>query len=124
MRGSETVLVVEDEKAVRELTKRVLSSAGYTALVAANGGEALLECERSGGRIALVLTDVVMPLMSGKDLATRLATICPALKVLYMSGYTDNAIVHHGVLEPGTEFIEKPFAAAELLRKVRAVLDS
>jgi CheY-like chemotaxis protein len=123
LRGNETVLVVEDEHAVRELTKRMLASAGYKVLVAANGGEALLQCERTGGGVALVLTDVVMPQMSGKDLVDRLAALCPQLKVLYMSGYTDDTIVHHGVLEPSTDFIAKPFSATELLRKVRGVLD-
>jgi nitrogen-specific signal transduction histidine kinase/CheY-like chemotaxis protein len=123
LRGNETVLVVEDEKAVRELTKRMLASAGYNVLVAANGGEALLQCEQTGRNVALVLTDVVMPQMSGKDLAGRLATLCPELKVLYMSGYTDDTIVHHGVLEPSTDFIAKPFTATNLLKKVRGVLD-
>jgi len=121
--GSETVLIVEDEEAVRRLADRILRSAGYKVLTAAGGGEALLLCEKHDGAIDLLLTDVVMPQMSGRELAERLAKTSPKLKVLYMSGYTDNAIVHHGVLDPGTRFIGKPFAAAELTRKVREVLD-
>ncbi|MBM4319695.1 MAG: response regulator, partial [Deltaproteobacteria bacterium] len=121
--GSETVLVVEDEDAVRRLAERILRSAGYEVLSAASGGDALVLCEKHGGGVDLLLTDVVMPQMSGRELAERLSKLCPRLKVLYMSGYTDNAIVHHGVLDPGTRFLGKPFAAAELTRKVREVLD-
>ena len=121
--GDETVLVVEDEVAVRRAAERILSRAGYQVLAAANGGEALLLCERHDGTIDLLLTDVVMPQMSGRELAERLAEIRPGLRTLYMSGYTDNAIVHHGVLDPGTRFISKPFSVADLTRKVREVLD-
>jgi CheY-like chemotaxis protein len=121
--GTETVLVVEDEDAVRKLAERMLKKAGYRVLDAANGGEALLLCEKRGGEIDLLLTDVVMPQMSGRELAERLAELCPKLRTLYMSGYTDNAILHHGVLDPGTRFISKPFSAADLTRKVREVLD-
>jgi len=123
VRGYETVLVVEDEGGVRKLAERILKAAGYQVLTAANGGEALLLCEQRQGDIHLLLTDVVMPQMSGKQLAERLAVIRPELKVLYMSGYTDDAIVHHGVLEPGTWFIGKPFSAVDLTSKVREVLD-
>ncbi len=123
LRGSETVLVVEDEAPVRELTRRILSAAGYRVVTAASGGDALLECERRGNDVDLLLTDVVMPRMSGKQLANRLAVVAPDLKVLYMSGYTDNAIVHHGVLDEGTHFIAKPFNTPDLLEKVRMVLD-
>ena len=123
LRGSETVLVVEDEPAVRELTRRILESAGYRPIVAANGSEALLECEGHEAKVRLLLTDVVMPKMSGKELAERLEKLSPGLRVLYMSGYTDNAIVHHGMLDAGTHFIAKPFDAASLLKKVRQVLD-
>jgi signal transduction histidine kinase/response regulator of citrate/malate metabolism len=124
LRGDETVLIVEDERSVRDLARRMLAQAGYEVLSAANGGEALLECERCAGAVQLVITDVVMPRMSGRELADRLGRICPGLKVLFMSGYTDNAIVHHGVLDEGTHFIAKPFSAQDLLRKVRAVLES
>jgi signal transduction histidine kinase/FixJ family two-component response regulator len=123
-RGTETVLVVEDEQAVRELVKRILASAGYTVLTAATGSEALLVCESYPNIIHLVLTDVVMPQMGGKALAVRLATMRPGIKILYMSGYTDDAIVHHGTLDPGTQFIGKPFNAADLTKKVREVLDT
>jgi CheY-like chemotaxis protein len=121
--GTETILVVEDEDAVRNLAKRILERAGYTVLTAANGGEALVICGRQQGSVGLVLTDVVMPGMNGKDLVDRLASLYPNLRVLYMSGYTDDAIVHRGVLAPGTHFIGKPFNAADLTRMVREVLD-
>ncbi len=121
--GSERLLIVEDEDAVRRLAERILQGAGYEVLIAANGADALRLCENHSGAIDLLLTDVVMPQMGGRDLAERLATQCPQLKVLFMSGYTDNAIVHHGVLDPDTRFIGKPFTAAELTRKVREVLD-
>ncbi|MGI5861049.1 MAG: PAS domain-containing protein [Myxococcales bacterium] len=122
--GTETVLVVEDESAVRKLVERILRLAGYRVLSGANGGEALLLCEKHGDKIDLLLTDVVMPQMSGRELAERLALLSPQLKVLYMSGYTNHAIVHHGVLEPGTRFIGKPFSAPELTYKVREALDA
>jgi PAS domain S-box-containing protein len=121
--GAETILVVEDEDAVRNLAKRILELAGYTVLTAANGGEALGICGKQQGSVSLVLTDVVMPGMNGKELTDRLAGLCPNLRVLYMSGYTDDAIVHRGVLAPGTHFIGKPFNAADLTRMVRKVLD-
>jgi PAS domain S-box-containing protein len=121
--GSETILVVEDEEPLRRLTRRLLETAGYTVLSAADGEEALLTSERHVGDIDLLLTDVVMPRMNGRLLAERLAKTRPALKILYMSGYTDDAILHHGVLDSGTQFLAKPFSEAELTRKVRAVLD-
>jgi PAS domain S-box-containing protein len=121
--GSETILVVEDEDAVRRAAERILRNAGYRVLGAANAPEALLLCERFGAHIDLLLTDVVMPQMSGRELADRLREERPSLTVLYTSGYTDDAIVRHGVLEAGTNFIGKPFAAAALAQKVRDVLD-
>ena len=121
--GSETILVVEDEEPLRRLTRRLLETAGYTVLSAADGEEALLTCERHMGDIALLLTDVVMPRMNGRLLAERLTKTRPALKVLYMSGYTDDTTLRHGVLDAGTQFLAKPFSEAELTRKVRAVLD-
>ncbi|MFH2009177.1 MAG: PAS domain S-box protein [bacterium] len=124
LRGTETILVVEDEEAVRNMTLRILAAAGYKVIGAASGSEALLHFDRHDGDIHLVLTDVVMPRMSGRELASRLAVACPGLRVLYMSGYTDDAIVHHGVLDEGTHFIGKPFTIQGLLEKVRAVLDS
>ena len=121
--GDETILVVEDEEAVMNLAKRILGAAGYTVLTAASGGEALATCARHSGEIHLVLTDVVMPGMSGRVFAERLAKARPGVKVLYMSGYTDKAIAHHGTLDPGTKFIGKPFNSTDLTRKVREVLD-
>jgi PAS domain S-box-containing protein len=125
-RGTETVLLVEDETQVRELARQLLETEGYTVLESVNGEEALAICERSQVNINLLLTDVVMPQMSGRELAERLMPTHPQLRVLYMSGYTDDAIVHHGLLKDSndpTEFIQKPFTPDALARKVRAVLD-
>ena len=122
-RGNETVLVVEDEETVRKLATRILKKPGYRVLEASEGGEALLLCEEFKEPIHLILTDVVMPGMSGRDLAESLKKFQPKLRVLYMSGYTDNAIVHHGVLEKGMNYIQKPFTVEGLARKVREVLD-
>jgi len=122
--GDETILVVEDEAAIRDIAKRILELAGYTVLTAASASAALLACESNASEIHLLLTDVVMPQMGGRVLAERLAVLRPGMKVLYMSGYTDDAIAHHGTLAPGTHFIAKPFSAADLTAKVRAVLES
>lgn len=119
----ETILVVEDEGVVCSVVKRILSGAGYTVLSASNGSEALLVCEKHKEPVHLVLTDVIMPKMSGPELVERLRAFQPELKVLYMSGYTDNAIAQYRVLERGTPFIAKPFNAKDLKRKVRKVLD-
>jgi signal transduction histidine kinase/ActR/RegA family two-component response regulator len=123
-RGSETVLLVEDEPSVRDLANRLLKQQGYRVLEAANGEEALrLAQETAGERIHLLLTDVVLPQMSGKELADQLKTFRPDLKVLYTSGYTDFAVVHHGVLNSGTHFLQKPFSLKTLSQKVREALD-
>ena len=124
LRGSETILVVEDEEQVRTLVSSVLRRQGYRVVPAAHPGEALLLGEQHPGVIDLLLTDVVMPQMNGPELAKRLIAIRPALKVLCMSGYTDEAIVRHGVLESGAAFIQKPLTPVSLTRKVREVLDA
>ncbi|MDO9123155.1 MAG: ATP-binding protein, partial [Deltaproteobacteria bacterium] len=121
--GGETILVVEDEEKVRQVTVQILTKNGYTVLEASHGDEAKQICEQHGGPIHLIVTDVVLPGMNGRELAESLASRYPGAKVLYMSGYTDNAIVHHGVLEKGLHFLQKPFNLEGLLRKVREVLD-
>ncbi len=121
--GTETVLLVEDATDVRLLARRILAASGYHVIDAANGGEALLLAERHEGPIDLLLTDVVMPHMSGKELADRLRASRPSIEVLYMSGYTDNAIAHHGIVDPGVSLVQKPFSRADLQRAVRIALD-
>jgi len=120
--GGEHILVVEDEESLRKLLKAMLSRSGYKVTLAANGGEALLLVEEKGLKPDLVITDVVMPGMSGRELVDRLQRKQPDLMALYMSGYTDNAIIHHGALDPGTPFIQKPFTIHDIAEKVRAVL--
>ncbi len=122
--GSETILLVEDEEAVRSLAARILQEHGYKVLESTSVEEALQIGARQEEPINLLLTDVVMPGMSGRNVAEHLGFFRPEMKVLYMSGYTDNAIVHHGVLDAGMAFLEKPFAPEALVRKVREVLDS
>jgi len=121
--GSGTVLIVEDDDGLRKLAGTVLKQRGYKILEAENGEDALRVSEEYDGQIDLLLTDVVMPKMSGKETAERLQPHYPQMKVIYMSGYTDDAIVHHGVLTPGLNFLEKPFTLEDLARKVREVLD-
>jgi len=120
--GAQTVLVVEDEEGVRELTRRLLSRQGYTVLLAADAVEATRLYEDHPG-IDLLLTDVVMPGTNGPDLVLKLTERRPGLKVIYMSGYTDEAIVHHGVLDAGIAFLHKPFTSEMLGLKIREVLD-
>jgi PAS domain S-box-containing protein len=122
-RGTETILLVEDEPVVRALSRTVLEDGGYIVLEASNGEEALRVCEQYAGPLHLVVTDVVMPKLGGRALVEKIAERFPDAYVLYMSGYTDEAIVHHGVLDSGTNFLEKPFTPDALLRKVREVLD-
>jgi len=122
-RGSETVLVVEDEEKVRKLTIEILRKEGYKVLDASQGDEALAISEKQKGPIHLFLVDVVMPGISGTELAKHLISLHPETRILYMSGYTDNVIVHHGVLEKGVNYIQKPFTIDELTRKVREVLN-
>jgi CheY-like chemotaxis protein len=121
--GWETVLLVEDEDAVRALAREVLRRHGYIVLEARHGVDALRVAERHTDDIHLMVTDVVMPHMSGRDLAERLSTTRPTMKVLFMSGYTDHAVMHRD-LTPGSAFIQKPFTPEALARKVRTVLDA
>ncbi|MFN2290143.1 MAG: response regulator [Anaerolineae bacterium] len=123
-RGTETLLLVEDDSLVRVMTRDILLGLGYQVLTAGDGVEAIQVAEAYQGPIHLLLTDVVMPRLSGKELADRLRSNRPELRVLYTSGYTDNAIVHHGVLAEGTHFLSKPFELESLARKVRDVLDA
>ena len=124
LEGTETVLLVEDEDAVRSLIRTSLQSKGYTVLEARLSSDALGILQEPGRQIDLVLTDVVLPGMSGPELAQSLRAIHPELKLLYMSGYTDDTLLRHGVLDPGNHFIQKPFRPDELVRKVREVIDA
>ncbi|MEK6609595.1 MAG: response regulator, partial [Gemmatimonadota bacterium] len=123
LRGTEVVLVAEDEDAVRAVARRALQQRGYTVLEASGGPAALRVAAGHEGAIGLLLTDVVMPGMSGKELADALTTQRPNTRVLFMSGYTDDAIVREGMLEPGLAFLPKPFTAERLAEMVREVLD-
>jgi len=122
--GTETLLVVEDEPAVRMLVLESLRAKGYRVLEASNGAEAISIAAQNQQSIHLLITDLAMPEIGGRALARGLAASYPEMKVLYMSGYTDNAIVHHGVLEPGTAFLQKPFTPKVLAQRVREVLNS
>jgi len=122
-RGDETVLLVEDEPEVRDLAREILEGSGYTVLQACDAQDAVFMAERHTGPIDLLLTDVIMPRESGRALVERLRPLRPEMQVLYMSGYTNEAIVRHGVLDPDTQFIQKPFSPAGLGHKVRAAID-
>ncbi len=122
--GSETVLLVEDEAAVRQFARRALEASGYVVLVAPDGAEALTLADRHEGPIDVLLTDVVMPGIAGPELARRLTERRPTLRVLFCSGYTDDATVLEGVREAGTAFLQKPFAPEDLIRKLREVLSA
>jgi CheY-like chemotaxis protein len=122
LRGRETVLVVEDEDAVREFAARALRQYGYNVLVAGRAQEALLIAAEHPGSIDLVLTDVIMPRTSGPGLMTKLHELRPGARVIFMSGFTENALGHHGVLESSHPFLQKPFSPATLARKIRETL--
>jgi PAS domain S-box-containing protein len=121
--GTETLLLVEDEAAVRSSARRLLERQGYTVLEARHGGDALRIVEESGRQIDLVVTDLVMPEMGGKELAERLRAHRPGLKVLFMSGYTEKVIAAGGIMPPNTGFVEKPFTVEQLMRRLREILD-
>jgi CheY-like chemotaxis protein len=122
--GAETILLAEDEPAVRSLIRKILQRSGYVVLEACHGTEAIQVAEQHASVIDLLVTDVVMPLISGPQLAQQLALLRPAMKVLYISGYMDNTISCHGLLDAGAIFLQKPFTPDELVRKVRAVLEA
>jgi CheY-like chemotaxis protein len=121
--GHETVLLVEDDELVRDLARQILEDSGYEVVLATNGEEGLRLCKEFEGRIDLMITDVVMPEMNGRELAEHVAVLRPETKVLYMSGYTDDAIVRHGILDENMAFIQKPFLPDSLALKAREVLD-
>jgi CheY-like chemotaxis protein len=122
--GTETILLVEDDRAVRNLVERVLNSRGYQVLSAGHGGDALQLARERNGDIDLVLTDIVMPAMSGRELVDALRSTRPQVRVLYMSGYTDDEIVRRGLHDPHMSFIQKPFTAEKLALQVRKILDA
>jgi len=122
-RGSETILLVEDEEQVRAITRSILARNGYQVLEAKGPVDAVTLCERFAGTIHLLLTDLVMPKMSGRELAEKLSPQRRGMRVLFMSGYTHDTVVHHGVLEASIAFLQKPLTPESLTRKVREVLD-
>lgn len=121
--GDETILLVEDNEEVRKVTAQILKMQGYKVLEVSNEGDAFSICDQHGGPIHLMITDVVMPEMDGPELAKRLSSLYPEMKVIYMSGYVVDVISHHGILKERVNYIQKPFTVNELARKVREVLD-
>ena len=123
-RGTETVLVVEDDEGVRRVLLKMLQQAGYRVLGASDGEEAIEMCRAGDATLHVLITDVVMPRMGGRELAARLRQVTPDMKVLFVSGYADSVVLHHGVLEADTHFLQKPFTVEQLGRKVREVLEA
>lgn len=122
-RGTETVLLVEDEDQVKEIIRNVLIGYGYNVIDSSGGDEAFEKAENYKGQIHILITDIMMPDINGKELAEKIIAIRPELKVLFMSGYTDSSIVQNGVLESGISFINKPFDIPDFLKKLREILD-
>jgi CheY-like chemotaxis protein len=121
--GMETILLVEDEPSILRMTRMMLERKGYTVLTAASPSEAVEKAKNHSGSIDLLMTDVVMPEMNGRDLAEEINSLYPGIRLLFMSGYTSNVIAHHGILDEGVAFIQKPFSMADMAEKVRKVLD-
>jgi hypothetical protein len=122
--GNETVLLVEDEAALREFLREVLEASGYSTLVASDGAEALQIADAHAGPIAITVTDVIMPGMTGPQIVELVTQARPEMKVLYISGYSDESVVRHGLIGPGRAFLSKPFGPEALLRKLRESLDA
>ncbi len=123
LQGSETILLVEDEEMVRQFTKTLLENNGYTVIGVPGGKEALAAVREHNCEFAMLVTDVVMPQMSGRELAQKLLVLCPKVKIFFVSGYTGNAIFHRGMLDPGINFMQKPFDSREFLARIREILN-
>ncbi len=119
----ETILLVEDDLSILKLAQKILDGLGYTVLITSTPSEAIGIAEEHPGEIHLLITDVIMPEMNGRELAEKIQSFCPTLKRLFMSGYTANVIAHHGVLDDGVHFIQKPFSRRDMARAVRKALD-
>ena len=123
-RGTETILLVEDEVPLRQMLQETLTNAGYHVLEANDGTDAIRKWEKQADSIDLLLTDVVMPLVNGRQLARHVTSVAPQMRVIYMSGYADDVIAYHGILDEATTLVQKPFSPSALLLKLREVLDA
>lgn len=123
LKGSETILLVEDEEPILKMTTTMIERLGYTVLPANTAKDAIRLCNDHIGKIDLLITDVVMPAMNGRELAQRILKVVPNIRILYMSGYTSNVIAHRGILDDGLNFISKPFSKQALSVKLRDILD-